>query len=46
MKFLKLIFALIFALLIVGFAYFAVIDVPITQQDVSKEIPNEQFSND
>ena len=46
MKLLKLIFILVPILLVGGFVYFAVVDVPIQQSDVSKEIPSEQFTND
>ncbi|MCB1531459.1 MAG: hypothetical protein KDJ35_01185 [Alphaproteobacteria bacterium] len=43
MKLLKLFFLLIFIGLIGGFAYFAFVDVPIQQQEVSKDIPTARF---
>lgn len=41
MKFLKYVFAIIILAVLAGFALFAVMDVPVQQQDITLEIQNE-----
>ena len=43
MAFLKIIFFSLFLLLIAGFAYLAITDVPITQKETTTTIPANQF---
>jgi len=43
MAFLKIIFFLLFLLLIGGFAYLAIIDVPIEQKETTTTIAAEKF---
>ena len=44
MKILQLLLAVIFLAAIGGFGFFAFVDVPVAQQDVSKEIPHERLA--
>lgn len=46
MKLFKLIFSLIAIILIGGFGYFALTDIPVEQKQIVKTIPNERFFND
>ena len=43
MKIIKLASVVIVALLVTGIGYFALTDVPVDQQEVSKDIPHERF---
>lgn len=45
MKILQIAVVLTFLLLIGGFCFFAFTDIPVQQQDVSKEISHERFSD-
>jgi hypothetical protein len=44
MKIGKILLALVGLALIGGFAFLAIVDVPVTQTEISKEIPHEKFS--
>jgi len=43
MKPLKILFVLIIAIVIGGFVWFAVTDIPVEQTNVNENIPNERF---
>jgi hypothetical protein len=44
MKIGKLVLGAIAVLLIGGFAYLLIVDVPVKQTDVSREIPHDRFA--
>ncbi len=44
MKIGRIIFAVLAVLLVGAFGYLLIVDVPIKQTEVSKEIPRDQFS--
>lgn len=45
MKLLKILIALVFVTLIAGLAYVSMVDIPIEQQEILKEIPASSFTS-
>ena len=43
MKKLKLVISLFAVLILGGFTYFAITDIPVERSEVTKTIPNERF---